>query len=192
MALALVPVMRWRIASLDITNAFQPGQELGEGRQVYIRPPAEVLAEDRDVVWRAKKCVYGLADAPLSWHKSLTEQMVKLGGQVSKYDPNVIVFTREAQPTAKVTTGHQGAMGELGLNVDEDTHEGDGSMATGHTVTCGLAVLYVDDILLEGEHSFLEQMITDVCTSFGVGKVDRDEFKHLGVHVKHDGKENCI
>ena len=56
MALALVPVMGWRIASLGIANAFLHGQELGEGAT------AGVLADSKGVVWRAKKCVYGLAD----------------------------------------------------------------------------------------------------------------------------------
>ena len=83
LALALVPVMGWSIASIDITNAFLQGKELDSGRQVYIRPPDEVTAERGNIVWRAKKCAYGLADAPLSWHKSLKEKMETIGGRPS-------------------------------------------------------------------------------------------------------------
>lgn len=194
MALALVPVMGWRIASLDITNAFLQGKDLGDGRQVYIRPPVEVIKGCSDIVWRAKKCVYGLADAPLSWHKSLTEQLLNLGGKVSKYDPNVIVFTGMAGPTDDKCKSKRHQMGEVGTaynsddaNQDELSHDISQSDATK-----GMVVLFVDDILLQGQAGFLEQKIKEICEAFDVGKVERDEFKHLGVLVKHDLKENCI
>ena len=73
----------WEIKSIDIKAAFLQGNILE--RDVYILPP-EDLREDGKV-WKLKRCIYGLCDAPRSWYKRLESELTgKLQGIRSKYD----------------------------------------------------------------------------------------------------------
>ena len=72
----------WRLESIDITAAFLQGGSLE--REVYLRPPPDVCSADN--VWRLKKCIYGLNDAPRYWYRRVKEVLLKLGGVVSAYD----------------------------------------------------------------------------------------------------------
>ena len=191
LVLGLVPILKWRVASLDITNAFLQGNELPPSRQIYIRPPPEVLQGKPGIVWKAKKCIYGLADAPLSWHKSLTEALVKIGGKVSKYDPSVIIFGKGQNFEEKEIKGKP-----LPSEVEaaHDAFEGlpEGNYSIERTESSGVAVVFVDDILIAGTNEFRRQATAHICDRFDVGKIEEDEFKHLGVNVKHDIKDNII
>lgn len=59
--LAVICQKHWTVHSMDIKSAFLQGMELSRG--IYIRPPPEAASEG--VLWKLKKCVYGLADASL-------------------------------------------------------------------------------------------------------------------------------
>lgn len=50
-------------------------------------PPPEAGSEN--VIWKLKKCVYGLADATLYWYNKATENMLGTGGKMTQVDPAV-------------------------------------------------------------------------------------------------------
>ena len=75
-------LMCWRLESIDITAAFLQGGVLE--REVFLRPPSDVCPADK--VWRLRKCIYGLNDAPRYWYKRVKDVLIKLGGVVSAYD----------------------------------------------------------------------------------------------------------
>ena len=61
----------WTIKSLDITSAFLQGKQLD--RTVYLIPPKEY--KKKNVLWKLKKCVYGLSDAARMWYDMIKEQV---------------------------------------------------------------------------------------------------------------------
>ena len=63
--------MSWTIKSLDITSAFLQAKDIE--RLVYLIPPKECC--QKDVLWRLKKCVYGLSDAAKLWYETIREQI---------------------------------------------------------------------------------------------------------------------
>ena len=81
----------WEINSLDISSAFLQGNEID--RDVYLRPPIDVCSKDQ--VWKLKRCIYGLNDAPRAWYDRVRRELVKLGAQVSKYDSAMFVWKKE-------------------------------------------------------------------------------------------------
>ena len=78
----------WSLNSIDIKSAFLYGKEIN--RQVYLKPPKDFAREGK--VWLLKKTVYGLSDASKSWYIRIKEEVLKLNGKVSKYDPGVFMY----------------------------------------------------------------------------------------------------
>ena len=60
--LAILPSLNWEIHSLDVSSAFLQGEAIS--RNVFIRPPKEFREEG--CVWKLKKPLYGLNEAPRS------------------------------------------------------------------------------------------------------------------------------
>ena len=75
-------MMLWTLESIDITAAFLQGGPLL--REVFLRPPQDICP--RTEVWRLKRCIYGLNDAPRSWYIKVREVLLQLGGKLSSYD----------------------------------------------------------------------------------------------------------
>ena len=50
----------WDICSLDVKSAFLQGNMIK--REVYVKPPKDIRENGR--VWKLKRCLYGLSDAP--------------------------------------------------------------------------------------------------------------------------------
>ena len=63
--------MEWELHSLDIASAFLQGKELE--RRVLVRPPDELLEEGK--LWKLKRCLYGLNDAPREWYNKVEEKL---------------------------------------------------------------------------------------------------------------------
>lgn len=80
--------MGWELHSLDIASAFLQGKEIQ--RTVLVRPPKEFAVFGR--VWRLKRCLYGLSDAPREWYNKVEEKLTELGGQVSLYDQSMFLW----------------------------------------------------------------------------------------------------
>ena len=53
----------WECKSLDIKSAFLQGFEID--RDIFMRPPTD--AEESGVLWKLRRCPYGLSDAPRAW-----------------------------------------------------------------------------------------------------------------------------
>ena len=77
----------WSIKSMDVKGAFLQGKELD--RKVDIKPPKEAATK---MLWRLKKCAYGLADAPRRWFLRIREELIALGATPSSFDNGVYLF----------------------------------------------------------------------------------------------------
>ena len=64
------------------------GKELK--RTVYLRPPKDLYPGKPGKLWRLKKSVYGLGDAPKLWYESLTEHLKSTGAIWSPTDPTFL------------------------------------------------------------------------------------------------------
>ena len=79
--LAILASNSWTVNSLDVKAAFLQGK--GIERLVFVKPPKEA---NTNKLWKLKKCVYGLADAPRQWYTKLKEELEKLGATRCKHD----------------------------------------------------------------------------------------------------------
>ena len=82
MAFIITSTMGWQIQSLDITSAFLQGNSIK--RDVFLKPPEEVGTSG--VLWKLKRCIYGLNDAPRAWYDRLRNELIKLDGKTSLFD----------------------------------------------------------------------------------------------------------
>lgn len=87
-------------------------------RDIYIRPPPEAGSDS--ILWKLKKCVYGLADASLYWHNKVKEIMLSIGCKMSQVDPAVFYWLDEQ---FKVT-------GVLACHVDDFLRAGSQNFST--------------------------------------------------------------
>ncbi len=92
--------MDWELHVMDITSAFLQGNKLE--RTVFVRPPPEVC--DKGKIWKLKRCLYGLADAPREWYDRVHEEMIKLGATVSVYDKSVFMWHEKSKLVGLIIT----------------------------------------------------------------------------------------
>ena len=138
-------LMCWRLESIDVTAAFLQGGTLE--REVYLRPPPDVCASGK--IWRLRKCIYGLNDAPRYWYRKVKEVLLKLGAVVSSYDNALYLWydneklmgmlvshvddfafcgnnkfhntvIKELKNTFNISTHESGTFKYLGMNVNQD------------------------------------------------------------------------
>ena len=82
MVYMVASTMSWDLQAMDMMSAFLQGNTID--RDVYIKPPRE--AQRDGMIWKLKRCLYGLVDAPRAWYERVTDEMTKLGGTRSLYD----------------------------------------------------------------------------------------------------------
>lgn len=87
---------------MDFKSAFLQGMELS--RDIYIRPPPEAGVDN--VLWKLKKCVYGLADASLYWYNKVKELMLNSGGKMSRVDSAVFYWQDEQSEVTGILACH--------------------------------------------------------------------------------------
>ena len=87
-AFVTASTMKWDLQSLDITSAFLQGN--GIERDVFLRPPPEMYEEG--LVWRLKRCIYGLKDAPRAWYERVEQELRRLGGRRSVFDEAMFLW----------------------------------------------------------------------------------------------------
>ena len=92
--------MNWELQALDISSAFLQGNVLQ--RTVYVRPPKEVCEDGK--IWRLKRCLYGLSDAPREWYDRVCTEMKKLGGVLSLFDKSLFMWHENNQLVGLITT----------------------------------------------------------------------------------------
>ena len=86
--LSVIASNKWKLQSIDYKTAFLQGNLID--REVYLKPPSEFRNANK--IWKLKKTVYGLADAPREWFLRLREEILKLGAKVSTYDSGVFYW----------------------------------------------------------------------------------------------------
>lgn len=100
--LAVIAPKKWNVHTMDIKTAFLQGSEIK--RDIYIKPPIE--ANCRGVVWKLRKCVYGLSDASLSWYNKVKEVLEQCGVHVSQMDPAVFFWKNDQDGVEGVLACH--------------------------------------------------------------------------------------
>ena len=71
----------WDCNSLDIKSAFLQGGSIE--RDIFVRPPKEFA---NGKIWKLRKTVYGLCDAPRAWYMSVQAALLDLGMKVCNLD----------------------------------------------------------------------------------------------------------
>lgn len=99
---AVICQKQWTLHSMDIKSAFLQGMELS--RDIFIKPPPE--ANSTGMLWKLRKCVYGLADASLYWYNRVKNIMIEAGGIMSKVDPAVFYWLDEDKNVTGVLACH--------------------------------------------------------------------------------------
>ena len=81
--LALATSMNLHLRGADIKTAFLYAEQI---RKVYCKPPKGADCDD-DEVWVLNRALYGLKDAPLRWHETLSRYLKSIGMKQSRSDP---------------------------------------------------------------------------------------------------------
>ena len=90
LGLSVASSRNWKISSLDFTSAFIQGQDID--RELFLLPPPEIRKDCPDLVWKVKKRVYGLRDAPRGWWLEVDSSLKELGCQRLKLDHAFYVY----------------------------------------------------------------------------------------------------
>ena len=101
LAFATASTMNWEIKAMDISAAFLQGNTLK--RTVLVRPPPDV---SEGKLWRLKRCLYGLSDAPREWYDRVCEEMTRLGGKRSVYDKSLFMWHDPRSQLVGLITTH--------------------------------------------------------------------------------------
>ena len=68
--LSVIAQHNWSVNTIDIKTAFLQGEEFEWN--FYIWPPPEASTKK---IWKLRKCIYGLIDAPLQWYQKVKKQL---------------------------------------------------------------------------------------------------------------------
>ena len=99
---SIAAIKSWKINSIDITSAFLQGGPIN--REIYLRPPSDICS--KDTVWKLKRCIYGLNDAPRAWYEKVREVMIDLGAKVSSYDEAMFCWHDQSGDLVGVLISH--------------------------------------------------------------------------------------
>ena len=91
--LAVTSTMAWEAKTIDINAAFFQGNEIE--REVILKPPKEAGAVGK--LWKVKKCVYGLNDAPRNWYFSIRKELPLHGGHQSSVDSGMFFWHEKGE-----------------------------------------------------------------------------------------------
>jgi hypothetical protein len=79
----------WVVKTTDIKSAFLQGNPLD--RDVFLVPPKEANVGS-GVIWKLKRCLYGLNDAARKFYDSVVMELKRLGCKQSDSDPALFYF----------------------------------------------------------------------------------------------------
>ena len=83
----------WPLHTLDIKSAFLQGMPIE--REIYLIPPK--LAHFKGILWKLKKCAYGLVDAGRQWYVKVLLSLKDLKGQQLSLDPGVFFWKKDGK-----------------------------------------------------------------------------------------------
>ena len=86
--LSIAASKSWTIHSLDISSAFLQGDVMK--RDIFVKPPVDAAPQGK--IWKLKRCLYGLNDAPRAWYTRVRNELTKLGAVVSVYDQALFMW----------------------------------------------------------------------------------------------------
>ena len=97
----MITSKRWHLKIADIEAAFLRGDDMKRTQgKVLVRVPRDGIPQlAHDAIIELIKPVYGLADAPRLWWKSLTKSLVELGMTQSRLDACVFHYRRPGDET---------------------------------------------------------------------------------------------
>ena len=87
----VISSMKWQLKSLDIASAFLQGKPID--RLVYLIPPKE--NKKKNVLWKLKKCVYGLSDAARQWYEMVKDTILGAGIKKCPHDDAFFYWIHE-------------------------------------------------------------------------------------------------
>ena len=102
MVFTVATTEHWKIQSLDISSAFLQGNAIQ--RDVFVLPPKDIRKPG--IVWKLKRCIYGLNDAPRAWYNKVKAEMIQSGAEVSKYDNSLFMWHNENDDLIGVLVTH--------------------------------------------------------------------------------------
>ena len=56
-------------------------------------PPKDIVEVDK--IWKLKRCIYGLYDAPREWYNQLSEKLKEFGGTISTYENSLFMWHKD-------------------------------------------------------------------------------------------------
>ena len=90
--MAISAAEHWEIKTTDIKSAFLQGQEID--KEVFLAPPKEAGCS-AGVLWKLKRCLYGLNDAARQFYKSVEHFLIEKGCQQSSMDPALVFLMKD-------------------------------------------------------------------------------------------------
>ena len=112
--LAQTASRKFRLAVGDIKTAFLQGDDTEEARRVFADPPPDVkenLGMKDTELFRLKKAVYGLLNAPKRWFEKLSRTLCDLGWVQHQLDKCMFLLYSDSDP-------HE-LIGMCGMHVDD-------------------------------------------------------------------------
>ena len=85
----LVPPRGCHLHQIDVKNVFLQGDL--EERVVMVQPLRFQSELNKLIVCRLKKSLYSLKQAPHTWNSKITQQLHKMGFEVSKFDSSLFI-----------------------------------------------------------------------------------------------------
>ena len=82
--LTIASSQQWTIKTTDIKSAFLQGAPIS--RDIFIKPPAESTTPP-GMIWKLRRCLYGLNDAARQFYEFVHTTLLKLGCRQSSIDP---------------------------------------------------------------------------------------------------------
>ena len=132
----------WSVASLDVKTAFLLAPRRDSQQRLLLTRPPKVFIEAKvckpNEIWEVKNSLYGLQEAPLNWSIFRDEEMSKFRWSCQGADWRLM---RTTEPN----------LWKVVLDRPEQANREDKAYA--------YVAVYVDDILVTGEHAIAESVI---------------------------------
>ena len=94
--IALVAAKGWHLHQIDVKNAFLQGELKQE--VCMSQPPGFNSSTHPKAIWRLKKPLYRLKQAPHAWHSKITQYLHRNGFRMSKSDNSLYIRSDSASP----------------------------------------------------------------------------------------------